>query len=303
MLRKRRILHIPVQRQEDTMGIFRDVLITTDYDRTLTAPDSSIPQRNLEAIRYFIENGGAFTVNTGRTIPSFQRMMDKVPVNAPFLLYNGSAAYDYASKEFLFAHEIKLNWVEVRQKILDRFPSLWFEFQGEKAHYLFRKNAMWEGFCENNHFAWSYAELGDDLGPFLKFCVYGKIADVTIAHFFHGTPEEVALMDEVERWLNEEYGEYCVVTRGADLYIDVQPIGVSKGRSAQKLKAMLGKKILVCAGDAENDISMLDDADYAFCPSDGILREKYPNVCACSEGAIADVIAVLENQILPQIKE
>ena len=148
------------------MGIFRDVLITTDYDRTLTAPDSSIPQRNLEAIRYFIENGGAFTVNTGRTIPSFQRMMDKVPVNAPFLLYNGSAAYDYASKEFLFAHEIKLNWVEVRQKILDRFPSLWFEFQGEKAHYLFRKNAMWEGFCENNHFAWSYAELGDDLGPF-----------------------------------------------------------------------------------------------------------------------------------------
>ena len=37
------------------MGIFSDVLLTADYDRTLTAPDSTIPERNIEAIRYFIE--------------------------------------------------------------------------------------------------------------------------------------------------------------------------------------------------------------------------------------------------------
>ena len=52
------------------MGKFSDVLLTVDYDRTLTAPDSSIPERNLEAIRYFMENDGAFTVNTGRSAPA-----------------------------------------------------------------------------------------------------------------------------------------------------------------------------------------------------------------------------------------
>ena len=41
--------------------MFSDVLLTVDYDRTLTDPDARIPQRNLEAIRYFMENGGAFT--------------------------------------------------------------------------------------------------------------------------------------------------------------------------------------------------------------------------------------------------
>ena len=46
------------------MGIYSDVLLTVDFDRTLTAPDSSIPERNIEAINYFIENGGVFTVNT-----------------------------------------------------------------------------------------------------------------------------------------------------------------------------------------------------------------------------------------------
>ena len=34
------------------MGIYSDVLLTVDYDRTLTATDATIPERNLEAIRY-----------------------------------------------------------------------------------------------------------------------------------------------------------------------------------------------------------------------------------------------------------
>ena len=78
---------------------FSDVLLTVDYDRTLTAPDSTIPERNLEAIRYFMERGGAFTVNTGRSVPMSRVFMDIVPVNAPLLLYNGSAAYNVRTGE------------------------------------------------------------------------------------------------------------------------------------------------------------------------------------------------------------
>lgn len=272
------------------MAKYSDVLITTDYDRTLTAPDATIPQRNLEAIRYFMSEGGAFTVNTGRTIPTFAHLMEKVPANAPFLLYNGSAAYDKDTKKFLFLHEIQLDWLKVRQEILDRFPTVWVEFQGARAHYLLRKHPMWEAFCNRNGYIWSYPVEGENLGPFLKFCVYGKIAEPTVDHFFRATPEESAMMDEVEAWLNERFGDKCVVMRGAGLYIDVQPIGVSKGRSARELKEKLGKKILVCIGDAENDVSMLDAADYGYCPNDAIVRDRYPNVCSCVEGAVADLI-------------
>ena len=74
------------------MGKFSDVLLTVDYDRTLTAPDSSIPERNLEAIRYFMENDGAFTVNTGRSVPMIRAFRDRVPVNAPLLLYTPCVA-------------------------------------------------------------------------------------------------------------------------------------------------------------------------------------------------------------------
>ena len=45
------------------MGKFSDILLTVDYDRTLTSPDASIPERNLEAIRYFMENDGELCIS------------------------------------------------------------------------------------------------------------------------------------------------------------------------------------------------------------------------------------------------
>ena len=76
------------------MLLFSDVLLTADFDRTLTDTEGKIPQRNLDAIEYFMANGGTFTVNTGRSLPMTKVFRDIVPVSAPLLLYNGSAAYD-----------------------------------------------------------------------------------------------------------------------------------------------------------------------------------------------------------------
>ena len=105
------------------MADFSDVLLTVDYDRTLTAPDASIPENNLEAIRYFMQNGGVFTVNTGRTIASSGVFIDRVPVNAPLLLYNGSAAYDHETNDFLFVHEIDLDYKAIKRRIITTIHS------------------------------------------------------------------------------------------------------------------------------------------------------------------------------------
>ena len=272
------------------MALYSDVLLTADFDRTFTAPDSSIPNNNLAAVLHFIENGGVFTINTGRTVASAGCFIDRVPFNAPLLLYNGSAAYDPKSKDFLFVHEIEQDWKDVRNKISERFPKALFEYQGAKAHYVFAEHPMWHKFCENNGIPWQYASDDEELGPFLKFCVYSSLRDITVDHLFNGTEEEIAQTSEIEKWLTLEYGDKCVINRSADLYIDVQPKGVSKGKSAVKLKEMLGRKILVCIGDAENDRSMLEDADFAFCPADAAICNRYPNVCECSNGSVADLI-------------
>ena len=272
------------------MGIFSDVLLTVDYDRTLTAIDSTIPERNLEAIRYFMENGGAFTVNTGRSVPMTQVFRDRVPVNAPLLLYNGSAAYDPKEKQLSFCHEIHMDMWKTVEECRAMFPDLTVEVQGVDAHYRFEENPAWDAFCDHQPCARGFAKPGDDIGPFLKFTVYGKITDVTVAHLYESTPEEKQRIDEVEQILLEKYGDYCEVFRAATRIIDVHAKGVSKARSARELQQRLGRKILVCVGDAHNDIPMLEGADYAFVPADAALRDRFANVCPCAEGAVADVI-------------
>ena len=272
------------------MGIFSDVLLTVDYDRTLTAPDSTIPERNLEAIRYFIDNGGAFTVNTGRSVPMTKVFRDRVPVNAPLLLYNGSAAYDLVEQKLTFCHEIHMDLWETVRRCEKLFPDMTVEVQGINAHYRFSENPMWDAFSVRQNCAHAFARPGDDLGAFLKFTLYGEFRDTALSDMFVGSPEEKQRIDDVERILREEFGEYCEVFRAATRIIDVHAKGVSKARSARELQQHLGRKILVCAGDAENDLTMMRDADFAFAPEDGIIAKQFPNVCKCADGAVADVI-------------
>ena len=269
--------------------MFSDVLLTVDFDRTLTAPDSTIPERNLEAIRWFIENGGAFTVNTGRSLPMAQAFKNKVPTNAPLLLYTGAAAYDVQQEKMVFMHEIKLDMWKTVRELIEMFPDLTVEVQALDKHYNFLPNPAWDAFSANNC-AYGTAEDGQNLGPFLKFAIYGEIRDVTVSHLYYGTPEEIRRMDEAEAMLRETYGDDMAVFRAGPRVIDVQAAGISKGRAARQLQQELGRKILVCVGDAENDIVMLDEADYAFVPADAILKDRYENVCKCADGAVADVI-------------
>lgn len=269
--------------------MFSDILLTVDYDRTLTAQDSTIPERNLEAIRWFIENGGAFTVNTGRSMPMIQPFKDKVPVNAPLLMYNGAVAYDVKKDELVFAHEIQLDMWKTVEELIALFPDLVVEVQALDKHYNFIPNPAWDAFSANNC-AYATAQWGQDLGPFLKFAIYGEIRDVTVNHLFYGSPEEIRRLDEAEATLKRVYGDHLAVFRAGPRVIDVQTAGISKCRAARELQQRMGRKILVCVGDAENDVVMLDGADYAFVPADAILKDRYENVCKCGDGAVADVI-------------
>ena len=273
------------------MGIFSDILLTVDFDRTLTAPDSTIPKRNIEAIEYFIAEGGSFTVNTGRSIPMSQNnLIGVVPVNVPLLLYNGSAAYDTATGEFIEYFPLDVDPEKMISDLQSRFPELHVEIQAIDAHYLIREDTGWEKYCENNHCSWKYARPDAIPRPFIKAAVYGQFRENTVASMYEATPEELELFDRLIHYIRQTYGDKVELFRACARILDIHAKGVSKLTSARALQKRLGKKILICVGDAQNDTAMLDGADYAYCPADGIVANRYENVCKCADGAIADVI-------------
>ena len=270
--------------------MFSDVLLTVDYDRTLTGPDSTIPQRNIEAIKYFIANGGTFTVNTGRCVPACASWKEKVPMNAPILVYNGAGWYDMKTGELSNVIAIDADRAEMILTIQEKFPDLTVEIQGVAASYNSRKDPKWEAYCTNVGVQWAYAQPDEIKEPFLKFAVYGKFLSSEVASLYEATEEELAYYDTVVEFVMSRWGDKVDFFRACARLIDFQAKGVSKIVSARKLQETLGKKILVCVGDAENDAAMLDGADYAYCPADGVVAYRYENVCNCGDGAIADVI-------------
>lgn len=273
------------------MALYDKVLLTVDFDRTLTGPDGTVPQRNLDAIRYFMENGGTFTVNTGRSIPmALTNIFGKVPLNAPLLMYNGSAAYDVDTEKLTRFTPLDLDPMVILYDLRDRFPHLNIEVQALDAHYLMTKDPGWEDYCSNNGCPWKYSRPDLIPGPFLKAAIYGQFRENTVASMYEATAEELAQFDEALAYVEKVYGDKVEIFRACARIADLHAKGVSKLRSARQLQQELGKEILVCVGDAENDATMLDGADYAYCPSDGTVAARYENVCPCGEGAVADVI-------------
>ena len=91
--------------------LYSDILLTVDYDRTLTAPDSTIPKRNIEAIEYFIANGGTFTTNTPVIVDSYNLSemntnggtQVQIPLIAPDSEARGKSAFTAINNGYFLA--------------------------------------------------------------------------------------------------------------------------------------------------------------------------------------------------------
>lgn len=265
--------------------MYSDILLCVDFDRTLTAMDGSIPERNLEAIHYFIENGGSFTINTGRSYVSFLPFLDIVPINAPLLLMNGSGSWEQGNFQDIVAIETDV-WPIV-ERLEQAFPGVHLELQTLDKHYLIHPTADYARYYQQRGLDHVVADPQIHWGPFVKIGIYGDTE-----HREEGSDAvtKAALFDRIEEFLNRELDDSLVVLRATPQIINIHARGASKLTAARNLQKKLGKKYLVCVGDEGNDVAMLQGADFAFCPSDGAVAADFPNVCPCSQGAVADVI-------------
>lgn len=267
------------------MGKFTGFLLASDFDATLTDSTGKIPERNKEYIRYFISEGGRFTVCTGRTREGFHAY-DSELINAPVLLGNGAMGYDYESETVSYTLTVPKSELPVLKKISARFPDLAIEiFSAFDGAFVLNTDDR-----ARNHFSW------------LKF-PYKDISSLDEIKF----PLVKLMLSAGEKTL--EVQDYL---RSIDMgllkfipctgnYVEIISADTDKGKGLLRLARVLGisPEKAFAVGDGANDVDMLKSAAVGFCPATGdVLAKETADVIVCGmdEGAVADAIEYLEKE-------
>ena len=277
------------------MGKFTGVLLASDFDNTLIyteealrsgGPVSPLPERNREALDYFIREGGAFSIATGRALAAFARYADMVPMNAPGVVCNGAALYDFQKQEYLDALVLDELATIRGQDLLDRFPDLAVEAYhiGNVIHTVRPNDAVRRherltqvSVVESP----SLPEVPQPLGKLLWE------AD-------HETLQAAADYLRRQPWA----GEYELIFSGKTL-LEMTAKGANKGGMIRRLARRLGISMdhVYYVGDEANDIPMLTAAARGFAPANCVETVRSCGatlVADAREGALADVVSVLD---------
>ena len=279
------------------MGKFTGVLLASDFDNTLIyteealrtgAPVPPLPERNREALAYFMAQGGRFAVSTGRALAAFCEYVELVPMNAPGIVCNGAALYDFSTGEYLETALLDRLALERGQAVLDRFPEAAVEAYhiGNVIHAV-HPNEFTRRHEHLTHVAVTEApSLPDVPLPLGKLLFEAE----------HGTLEAVMSFLRERGWDRD----YELIFSGRTL-LEMTVKGASKGgmvrRLAERLEISMDQ--VYCVGDEANDISMLTAAREGFAPANCIpaVRECGATVvCDAREGALADVVEILDRR-------
>jgi len=281
------------------MGKYSNILLVTDFDATLTGRDRKIPRANITAVEQFMAEGGLFTIATGRSRPMFDHSAGDIATNAPHIISNGSGIYDYRNKEWLFWEDLPSDAGEVMTDLATRFPLVFGEIQTQDEHFGFNGDPSLDEWMKPINVIIQRRPVSQIPRPWLKLRFLWQLTDQKSGPRLTN-PEDhadkIRVIDEMRDYVQANYGDRYAVERPGDLSIEIQCAGTTKGTTARRLANEYGREILVCAGDARNDLSMLKEADIAYITADAepaMFGYGFRVAAPCGVGAIASIISEL----------
>ena len=265
------------------MGKFDGLLLVSDFDDTLYDHQRRVPERNLRAVQYFQREGGRFTVATGRAWRTFSPYVHLVPINAPVVLSNGSALYDFQAGRMLKQTFLPQSAPEDLGAALAEFPTLALEaYHGEDV-YIHRPNAI----------TWAHLEKvgvqGAQLPP----------EQVPLPWTKAMLQEGPEVLRPARDWFLARYGGHYEAIFSNPYYLEITGKGSTKGGMVAELARLLGiaPGHVYCVGDNQNDIPMLEQSAIPFAPANCAQEVKDWGarvLCHCDDGVIGDIVEILE---------
>lgn len=264
-------------------------LVASDIDGTLNNKKRKLPKRNLDAITDFVNKGGNFTLASSRNPQSMFRHYRNLPIKTPGIVTNGAGIYDFAKKEYVHFSPISQKGVEEIIKLKKSYPTL-------DAVIVSKDNLYISGLGLWSVFYVMIDRLTHTYSPNIDKVPKDNWGKVII----NGPWWRVS---KVRKKLEAQHGKEYDLVKTSFVSFEILPKGINKGTAVLKLAEILGvdKQNTGAIGDYYNDLKMLKAVGVSACC--GQAPDKMKSIadyvaCHCNEGAVADFLEYLENEII-----
>ncbi len=280
------------------MGIFDGCLLACDIDGTLLLSDY-LPPRNLEKIKYFISEGGAFSLATGRTAGAISTVTSKIPNIAPSIVANGSMIYDIQNDKALYEIFVPREDRHIVKKVLDGCKTVGIEIHSGKNVLVVNSN---QETVDHENYE-NLAALTLDYETALSYN-WNKVL------YLFANDDEAARVKQIVSTIehSSQFVDTSAVIDGRRrYYYEHVPKNISKATSLKLLCEILNIKKGCCfaIGDYHNDTQMIATADIGAALIDSPDEVKAAAdivVCEALSGAVADFIDYLERKLKNGLK-
>ena len=251
--------------------------IFSDFDGTLYSDKFEVSQKNISAIRDFEARGGKFFVATGRLFQAIYPHVSALGLKGEVIVYQGGGIFDIESKKALWQKTIDNDVaVDCLQKLEEEGKSVNMVYIDDKCYGTEPHPAI-EMFCNICKIECIFVD--EKMSEYVKRT--GSTPNKLLAMV---QPEDaLALADKYRK----EYEGKLSLTRSQPFMAEFTAYGLSKGVAVEKVCAMHGldREEIICVGDADNDISMIEYAGLGVAVMNAMETTK----------AHADVISVSNN--------
>lgn len=239
------------------MKKYEGYLLCTDMDGTLLNSNHTISDENTSAIRRFIDEGGIFSVATGRTPVAITPIFTYFVPNAPIVTHNGAAVYDMETDRYLYTRPLDADAVEVLKHVEEKFDFVGFEVYDNSNIYFHKINESVQWHIDDENLSPIIMDYRNIPLPWTK------------AMFVQSREETVMLREHI---LSSAFRDKYSFIKSSSTFLEILDLGATKGNALLEMKQMLGKKIhtVICVGDNENDISLLKAGDISYAVENAI---------------------------------
>lgn len=220
-------------------GKFSGYLFCSDFDGTLTQDGKTVSRENLDAINYFVSEGGRFTMASGR-FPDFFTVNENFGINAPVIALGGSVIADVSDGVRIVSER------NVDPGIIRRLAECFDSIPGAQSLII-----------HSNSESVTFAPGDPDNSEKLELVLSRPVCKFIIVE----NPKiEPALREFMER----EFPKLTLEMSWCSGLEGLAP-GVCKGSAVKILRDLIGDiNTVVAVGDYENDISMIKYADFGY---------------------------------------